>query len=279
LLESGIPDNEIRMREPVNLVTSVAPHNVENQRLAINSWLRAGFYVTSLNAQSEIDRSRRLFPEINFQPVTRDASSECGRPLVYLDDVFAYLRKNGSEVCGLINSDIHLRTDEATIRYAVEQARGSLLLACRIDVESIDSRIGEVFKHGFDMFLFDRVILDLVPSSRFCLGQPWWDYWFPSCILGMQRQIPLKLVTFPFIAHIRHSSGWNRDRNFEKYGLHCMQYFDPARGRELMKQPTGQLRQSIGTYSAEVAHAIWGHSRWLSHVQHARHNRDTSPST
>jgi hypothetical protein len=265
-----MPVIKVKMREPINLVTSVAPHNVENQRRAIDSWLRAGFSVTSLNAESEIDQSRRLFPEIDCQPVARDAGSECGRPLVYLDDVFAYLRKNGTEVCGLINSDIHLRTDEATIRYVVEQARGSLLLACRTDVESLESRIGEVFKHGFDVFLFDRGILDLVPASKFCLGQPWWDYWFPSCILGMQRQISLKLVTFPFIAHIRHSSSWDRDRNFEKYGLHCMQYFDPARKQELMKQSTEQLRLSIGTYSAQVAHAIWGHSRWLSHVSNTR---------
>ena len=252
------------MREQVNLVTSIAPHDIENQRRAMDSWLRAGFSVTSLNAESEIDQSRRLFPEIDFQSVTRDASAECGRPLVYLDDVFAFLRSNGSEVCGLINSDIHLRTDAATVRYVVEQARGSLLLACRTDVESMDNRIGEVFKHGFDVFLFDRGILDLVPSSKFCLGQPWWDYWFPSCILKMQRQIPLKLVTFPFIAHIRHPSSWNRDRNFEKYGLHCMQYFDPTRTREFGKLPAEQLRLSIGTYSMQVAQAIWGHSRWLS---------------
>lgn len=254
------------MHERVNLVTSVAPHNVENQRKAMDSWLRAGFSVTSLNAESEIDQVRRLFPEIDFRPVARDASSECGRPLVYLDDVFAFLRKNGSAVCGLINSDIYLRADEATIRYVVEQAGGSLVMSCRTDIESLDSRIGEVFKHGFDVFLFDRKILDLVPSSKFCLGQPWWDYWFPSCILGMQRQVPLKLVTFPFIAHIRHSSDWNRDRNFEKYGLHCMQYFDPDRVRDLAKQPAAQQRQSIGTYSAQVAQVIWGRSRWLSCV-------------
>lgn len=269
MLESRIPVIKVRMREPVNLVTSVAPHNVENQRRAIDSWLRAGFSVTSLNAESEIAQSQRLFPEINFQPVTRDASSECGRPLVYLDDVFAYLRKNGSEVCGLINSDIHLRTDEATIRYVVEQARGSLLLACRTDVESLDSRIGEVFKHGFDVFLFGRGILDLVPSSRFCLGQPWWDYWFPSCFINPRRPTPLKLITFPFVAHIKHSSDWNRDRNFEKYGLHCMQYFEPAKRQELMKQPTEQLRLSIGLYSVQVAQAIWRHSQWLSYAPNA----------
>jgi acetolactate synthase regulatory subunit len=256
------------MHEQVNLVTSVAPHNVENQQRAIDSWLRAGFSVISMNAESEIDQTRRLFPELKFQPVTRDASSECERPLVYLDDVFAFLRKNGTQVCGLINSDIHLRAGEAAVQYVVEQARGSLLLACRTDVESLESRTGEVFKHGFDVFLFDKGVLDLVPSSQFCLGQPWWDYWFPSCILKMQRQIPLKLVTFPFIAHIRHPSDWDRDRNFEKYGLHCMQYFDPAKRQELMKQPPEQLRQSIGTYSAQVAHAIWGHSRWLSYSSH-----------
>jgi hypothetical protein len=254
------------MRAQITLVTSVAPSQVENQQRAINSWLHAGFSVTSLNAKPEIDQCRKLFPEIDFQPVERDASSECGRPLVYLDDVFAFLRKNGTPICGLINSDIHLRADEATVRYVLDQAQGSLVLACRTDVETLDSRTGEVFKHGLDAFLFDKSILDLVPTSKFCLGQPWWDYWFPSCVLGMQRNVPLKLVTFPFIAHIRHSSDWNRDRNFEKYGLHCMQYFDPARGRELMKQPAAQLRQSIGTYSAQIAQTIWGRSRWLSHM-------------
>jgi len=257
------------MHEQVKLVTSVAPCNVDIQRRAIDSWLRAGFSVTSLNADAEIGRCRELFPEIDFQPVQRDASAECGRPLVYLDDVFEFLRKNGSEVCGLINSDIHLRADEESVRYVVEQARGSLLLTCRTDVESLESRTGEVFKHGIDVFLFDKGILDLVPSSNFCLGQPWWDYWFPSCILGMQRNIPLKLVTFPFIAHIRHPSNWDHDRNFEKYGLHCMQYFDPAKRQELMKQPTEQLRLSIGQYSVQVAQAIWRHSRWLSYARRA----------
>jgi hypothetical protein len=45
-----------------------------------------------------------------------------------------------------------------------------------------------------------------------------------------------------------------------------MQYFDPARGREIAKQPAAQLRQSIGTYSAQIAQTIWGRSRWLSRM-------------
>ncbi len=257
------------MREPVKLVTSVAPHNVENQQRAIDSWLRAGFSVISLNAEAEIGQTRKLFPDIDFQPVTRDASAECGRPLVYLDDVFAFLRKNGTQICGLINSDIHLRAEEASVNYVVEQARGSLLMTCRTDVESLECQNGEVFKHGIDVFLFDKEVLDLAPSSKFCLGQPWWDYWLPSCILGMKRQIPLKLVTFPFVAHIRHTSNWDHDRNFEKYGLHCMQYFDPAKKQELMKQSAEQLRLSIGQYSVQMAHAIWRHSRWLSYARSA----------
>ena len=253
------------MREQVNLVTSVAPHNVENQRRAMDSWLRAGFSVTSLNAAAEIDRCREFFPELQFHPVGRDANAECGRPLVYLDDVFAFLRNTGADICGLINSDIHLRADTAAIDYVLEQARGSLLLTCRTDVESLEDRTGEVFKHGIDVFFFDKGILDLVPSSKFCLGQPWWDYWLPTCVLGMQKQIALKLVTFPFIAHVRHASNWDYDRNFEKYGLHCMQYFDPARKQELIKQTAEQLRLSIGVYSVQLAQSIWRNSRWLSY--------------
>jgi hypothetical protein len=75
------------------LITSLAPYNVENQRRAIDSWLRAGFSVTSLNAEAEIDQCREAFPGIQFHAVAQDARAECGRPLVYLDDVFAFLRK------------------------------------------------------------------------------------------------------------------------------------------------------------------------------------------
>lgn len=258
------------MHEQVNLVTSVAPHNAENQQRALDSWLRAGFSVTSLNAEAEIDACRHLFPDLNFQPVTRDASAECGRPLVYLDDVVAYLKQHGSSVTGLINSDIHLRADPATIEHVVDQARGAFLMSCRTDVDTLEDQTGEIFKHGIDVFLFDKQILDRVPASKFCLGQPWWDYWLPSCMLGMSQKIPLKLVTFPFIAHIRHASNWDRDRNFEKYGLHCMQFFDPAKHQALMNQTPEQLRLSIGVYSVQLAQAIWRNSQWLSYTQRAR---------
>lgn len=250
----------------VKLVTSVAPHNIESQRRAIDSWLHAGFSVTSLNIEPEIAQCRGAFPDIDFQPVVRDARPECGRPLVYLDDIFAFLKRHGSDVCGLINSDIHLRADEAKVRYVVDQARGSLVLACRTDVESLDNRIGEVYKHGYDVFLFDRAILDLVPSSKFCLGQPWWDYWFPSRFFRPPRPIPLKLVTFPFAAHVKHSSNWNRDRNFEKYGLYCMQFSEPDKARALANQPSEQLRLSIGLYSVQIARTIWQRCQWLSYA-------------
>jgi hypothetical protein len=251
-------------QQPITLVTSLAPHNADNQRRAMDSWRHAGFSVTSLNAEPEIDQVRKLFPDMDVRAVARDASADCGRPLVYLDDAFAHLRENGSQVCGLVNSDIHLRSDESTIRYVTGEARGSLVLASRTDLDSLESRHGETFKHGFDVFLFDRAILDLVPASRFCLGQPWWDYWFPACFIRPRRPVPLKLVTFPFIAHVRHPSDWNRHRNFEKYGLHCLQFFEPARAQELAKQSPDPLRLSVGQYSVQVAQAIWRHSRWLS---------------
>lgn len=257
------------MREHIQLVTSLAPQHIENQRRAMDSWMRAGFSVTSLNTEPEIGQVRSSFPELDFQSVTRDASSECGRPLVYLNDVFAFLKTTGPGVCGIVNSDIHLRANASTVNYVLEQARGSLVLICRTDVDTLESRTGEIFKHGIDVFLFDTAVLERLPPSRFCLGQPWWDYWFPSCVLVMQKDIAIKLVTFPFVAHIRHTSNWDRDRNFEKYGLHCLQYFDPARREALLKQSAEQLRLSIGQYSMQLAQAIWRQSRWLSYAARA----------
>lgn len=255
------------MPERIQLVTSIAPRNIENQQQAVQSWLRLGFSVTSLNVPSEISDLKPFFEGVEFHAVSRDARADCGRPLVYLDDVFTFLREKGTPVCGLINSDIHLRASPATIDFVVAQAREAVVLACRTDLDSLSDPVGVVYRHGFDVFLFDKKILEFLPTTPFCLGQPWWDYWFPASILFKSpRSYPLKLLVFPFALHIRHASNWNHDDNFVKYGMHFAQIIEPHTHRSFLAQSPEKREESIGTYSGSIAITILLRCQWLSYL-------------
>jgi hypothetical protein len=258
------------MNERLLLATSIAPHNVENQRRAVQSWIRLGFHVASLNTAAEIERLAPVFDGVEFVAAQRDASADCGKPLVYLDDVVAFLRSRTSPVVGLINSDIHLRSSPATVEFLLQQARNAIVLASRTDVGSIDDESGEVYKLGFDAFLFDRAILETLPSTEFCLGQPWWDYWLASRFIVSPQSRPsrfaLKLVAFPFAVHVRHDKHWDRGGNYEKYGLHFAKHLDPGTYEALLKQPPETLRNSLHSMSVNVAATLLLQGQWISHI-------------
>jgi hypothetical protein len=252
------------MSDRTLLVTSIAPHNVENQQRAIASWLRLGFSVSSLNTPSEIDLLKPLFGGVEFVAVQRDARADCGKPLVYLNDVVAFLASRGSPVCGLINSDIHLRATPETVQYLLEEAKNSMVLASRTDVKTLDDTTGEVYKFGFDVFLFDRLILDILPPTEFCLGQPWWSHWLPSCLIRPPRKFPLKFVSFPIAFHIEHAKNYGNDGNYEKYGIHFAKFLDQGTHDALLKQSPETLRSSLESLRLNVAMAILFESQWIS---------------
>ncbi len=252
------------------LVTSIAPHNIQNQQLAIASWLRLGFSVTSLNAPSEIEQLQRVFSAVDFVAVQKDAALDCGKPLVYLDDVIAFLRSKGSPVCGLINSDIHLRATPEMIRYLIEQAKNSMVLCNRTDVDTLDQDAGEIYKYGFDAFLFDKSILDILTPTEFCLGQPWWDYWLASRFMMSTQSAPsrfaLKLATFPLAVHVRHEKHWDHSGNYQKYGLIFAKILDSATYDSLKVLSLDMQRSSMYTLSINVAATVLLQAQWLSYI-------------
>lgn len=252
------------------LVTSLAPHNIRNQQLAVESWMRLGFSVASLNSAAEIDQIKPEFAGVEFVVVDRDAQQDCGKPLVYLDDVIAFLKTNGSPVCGLINSDIHLRATHELIRYLIGEARGSMVLFNRTDVDTLDQDVGEIYKFGFDAFLFDKSVLDILTPTEFCLGQPWWDYWLASRFVkspqGAPVRYPLKLAATPLAVHVRHEKKWDHSGNYEKYGLTFAKYLDVATHNNLKALPSDKLRNALYSVSVNVAATVLLQAHWLSYI-------------
>jgi len=206
-----------------------------------------GIKVVSLNSASEIALLKSMYKRVEFVPVQRDAREECGKPMVYLSDILGYLKNTGCEICGIINSDIVLRMPDGFLDFIEDQARSMFLFASRIDIDSEQDTTGTVYWGGFDFFLFHRNLIESIPESRFCLGQPWWDYWFP---IQAGSHYPLRILATNFAYHTRHDMRWDTNNNYEKYGLHFMEFFtDPPSFQliqEMYNNNIQEFRQFLG---------------------------------
>lgn len=200
----GIPSG----REPMALATSLAPGNFDNQQKAVQSWLKAGFLVLSVNTPEEIGRLRLHFPQVHFVGAARTGQEDFGKPMIYIDDLLGALKDTQIEMVGLINSDIHLSLEPVHLDEIVRRTQEAVICVNRLNVKQMDSRDGVLFVGGFDVFFFRRWMLERIPPSRFCLGIAWWDYYIPIvCVLN---QIPMVCFQEPIAWHIRHPLNWDK---------------------------------------------------------------------
>jgi len=232
ILEKGEHGKQSNQNDAVVIVTSIAPKNQEKQRVAIDSWQALGFSVVSLNIQSEIDQLQPLYQNVLFHAVTRDAHSEAGRPLVYLDDMLLYLRQHGTKIGGIVNSDICLKADSNFRFFIAQESVNSLVFGNRINLPSIDdvylqsldwidNTVGK-YEHGFDYFFFDTSIIDLYPTDTFCIGMPWWDYWMPAALFP--TNVNLKFLDSRVAYHVVHPTNFS-DLAWRKYGMKIGKYY------------------------------------------------------
>lgn len=252
------------MSDDTPLVTCITPQNIDNQQLAIESWLRLGFSVSSLNTPSEISVLKPHFAGVEFLAVQKRASAEVGRCAVYLDDALARIDAHGASVGGLIKSDIHLSATPASVRFLVKSARNSLLLASRADVDSLDAAAGEICKSGFDFILFDRAILRLFPVTELCFVQSWWALWLPYCLVRQPGRFPLKFVSYPFARRIIMASSCEEGGDFEQEGLRFAKLLDQSAYAALSTQSPEAMKSSLTAMRLNVAMAILFESHWLS---------------
>ncbi len=211
--------------EQITIATSIAPHGIENQLLAIASWRKQGFKVVSLNTNEEINQLQAVFPDVEFVSVTRDARKKYGKPFVYFDDFLDYFKRTGQRICGIVNSDVHLISDHNLVTYFSVEARDGLIFGSRVDVDNLDNLQGEIYHMGFDFFFFDQTLLGIFPKEEFCIGQPWWDYWMPIVPLGKGKMV--KRLMTPIAYHVKHPINWNPKVRTE-LGLRMAKYIRTA---------------------------------------------------
>ena len=203
--------------KPLPLVTSLVPGiRLDMQHSAVKSWYRAGFEVTTINSHHESAEVARDFPEIASETVLRDGGLAVGKPVVFINDILQHIRDGGNDKSGIINSDIIL-AQNSSIAELVKNLPSDTLLACpRTDVDHLDQKNGLLDPYGYDAFFFHRSLVEDWNETRFNLGMPFWDHWFPMMSLLSGRRV-LKLISDEF-RHVRHSVA--RDDSFFMFNGH-----------------------------------------------------------
>lgn len=206
--QPGPINSRSQSRLEITVATSIAPKNIDQQKSAVTSWLQHGFKVISINTEPEIAILKPTFTDVTFVETKRDARAAMGRPLIFLDDVFAALKSSPATVCGIINSDIHLRSDIPLYDFIASEAKGVFICGHRYDVESLSATPGKLYLNGYDIFFFDTSVLDSVPPSPFCLGATWWDIWVPLAMI--LKNVPAKRIIAPLGFHVLHTNRWDK---------------------------------------------------------------------
>ena len=177
------------------------------QKYCVESWLRAGFPVYSLNTGDEIACLKHDYLDVHFIEAPRDGRAQVGRPLVFIADMVTALRDRGYAQCGLINSDIYLRPAPSLIDVLRREIPGSCVFGHRFDVARVGDDSVTPYDVGFDFFFLETGAFDAVAFEPFLQGVPWWDYALPL-MQGMSGR-KLKRLDTPLGYHLVHAQNWD----------------------------------------------------------------------
>ncbi len=224
------------MDEKIVLVTSIAPKNIENQRLAMESWISNGFRVISCNVKEEIDVIKDQFPSVEFVEVVRDARKIAGKPCPYLYDMFQVLKEHAGTICGIVNSDIHLRKfSKGMYEYIRKQAMESVIFLRRQEIDKVedaDCLQSKMFFGGIDTYIFHKDIIDLIEDDGLIIGQAMWDYWFP--IVLHAQGVMIRELMNPLTFHVTHSFQYSNDTTVELAWNICQKYYKDVKKEDVI---------------------------------------------
>lgn len=207
---------------PIFLATSLVPgRDHALQAATVASWLACGFEVISVNGAAEADAVGKAYPDVMVLPVARTAERFAKKPVPYIHDILKVLRQAIAArdlapaqcTVGIINADIYLRNIPGLKDFIQREAHGSMICGPRVDVPDMAGFAaftptgGETYSIGYDYFFFSGAILEDFADSPFCMGMPFWDYWFPLVMLLNGK--PLKTLSSPVALHAGHETRWD----------------------------------------------------------------------
>lgn len=195
------------MKIATSIMASKNHAEIENQKLAIESWKKLGFSVISCNVKEEIDVLKTYFKDIEFYELKRSGKNIYGKPYPHAYDLIQVLENQEDPICGIINSDIHLRGFSNSIQAFIEkETEGKMLYLHRYDIDKLEQVTGKYYFSGIDAFFFNKKNLHAYSDENFFVGRPEWDHWMVYSTL--MAGLDICEIKNPVAFHVKHQQRW-----------------------------------------------------------------------
>lgn len=229
--------------------TSISPKHANNdiQLKAVNSLMELGFKVYSFNNKQECKDLEPLYPNVTFIETYRTLEHHYGKPYVSINAVLDWCKEQNEDYFCLINSDIELKTDKATVERIKAKMNNNIVLANRVNYS--DEYKGSQYLAGIDVFFLHRKYIEIYEQSQFCFGQCFWDYWIPY--RASKYAVDVVFIKQDIAFHKQHNAQYSHD-----HWLKAGQYF-------IWQNQLYQFHpiQGVGKMSTFVYNFIYNYSR------------------
>ena len=205
----------------MNIFTTINPYgNFESQNEALTSWSKE-YKVYSINTKEEIELSKDRFSYINFIE-SNDFYNHNGKKLTKLNSILNEIKNMDGEIFAIVNSDIILDR-----KINLNNLNFDLIMATRWE---LDNGSTYPFNSGYDLFIFNKKIVDILMNDKYVIGLPWWDFWIP--VSAIRSNIKIYHIKNKIISHRTHDVNYDSDV-WIKFGEHLY--------RDIMKWSTRLL--------------------------------------
>jgi hypothetical protein len=201
---------------------SLLDHHLSRQTDCLDSWVRAGLQIISVNASDEIERLTQVYPQVSQWIVSDERSEGYDRQtqrITSLTDVTIQLDRQ----ILLINSDIEIVGSPLILSSAI--ASGDAVIGIRHNYRR-KHRDAIREPYGLDAFTFTPDQARSLPRLGFAIGRPMWDYWIPIHFASIGQR--MTVIGEPFFYHLAHTPFWNHREwkmgetwVIENYGAIC----------------------------------------------------------
>ena len=202
----------------INIFTSIPPAHANGMQYiseCVDSWKHHGT-VYSVNHPEEIEKIKIDFPDVVFIPTFQTQHSLYGKHLVSIDAIFNEIEFRHTDKSMFINSDCSLIENKDLLLSHFKDGSFTYLHRHNYDNEK---ETGSIYKNGIDAFLFSNTgIFKHVQKTHFCIGQTYFDLWYPYAIqmAGMDLFSSNEKVVF----HKNHKEQYSGD-NWVYMGNYC----------------------------------------------------------
>lgn len=167
----------------MNIFSSIPNKHANGEeyiKKCVESWSNHG-QVYSVNHPAEMIDIRDKYPDVKFIPTYQTQKAITGKPLVMIDVILNEMRFKHDGKSMFINSDCHLTADWDLMNKHFE--KDCMTYLHRWNYSGTDTESATHYHNGIDALLFTNMaVLDSVQQTHFCIGQTYFDLWYPFAI-------------------------------------------------------------------------------------------------